>query len=71
MILSFSVLLFIIFILELSAGISGYVLRNDAESLIEGQLNDTMKQYIHTEKPNDVTVLWDYVQREVSCNILN
>ncbi|TMW39853.1 hypothetical protein DOY81_015067, partial [Sarcophaga bullata] len=62
LILTFSVLLGLIFILELAAGISGYVLRSDAESLIKDTLSTSMKQY-NNVKPNDVTSLWDYVQR--------
>uniref|UniRef100_T1GKG0 Uncharacterized protein n=1 Tax=Megaselia scalaris TaxID=36166 RepID=T1GKG0_MEGSC len=64
MILIFSVLLGIIFILELAAGISGYVLRNDAETLIGKQLEETMAKY--KEDPT-IGSLWDYTQREFSC----
>lgn len=66
LILTFSVLLGIIFILELAAGISGYVLRSDAQSLIKESLTGSMKQY-STNSSNDVTVLWDYVQRTFTC----
>ncbi|KAM7350928.1 tetraspanin 29Fa [Cochliomyia hominivorax] len=66
LILSFSVLLGLIFILELAAGISGYVLRSDAEALIKGTLSDSMASY-NTTKTNDVTVMWDYVQRTFTC----
>lgn len=65
LVLSFSVLLGLIFILELAAGISGYVLRSDAENLIKGSLTESMKDY-STNNTNDVTILWDYVQRAVS-----
>lgn len=65
MIFSFSVLLGLIFILELAGGISGYVLRNDAESLIKDKLRSTMLEYNQTNKL-DVAYLWDEVQRDVS-----
>lgn len=65
LILSFSVLLGLIFILELAAGISGYVLRSDAETLIKGTLTDSLAEY-KTDKPTEQTILWDYVQRTVS-----
>jgi len=66
LILIFSVLLGIIFVFELSAGISGYVLRADASKLI----NETLTQSIQEYKPNtstDMTMLWDFVQREFTC----
>ncbi|KAL9929508.1 tetraspanin 29Fa isoform 1-T2 [Glossina fuscipes fuscipes] len=66
LILTFSVLLGIIFILELSAGISGYVLRSDAESLIKVTLTDSLGKYNNT-KVDEVTVLWDYVQKTFTC----
>lgn len=64
MILTFAVLMVIVFILELAAGISGYVLRNDTESLIRTGLQDSMKSYIAQEK--QTTYLWDHIQRGVS-----
>lgn len=66
LILTFSVLLGIIFILELSAGISGYVLRSDAESLIKGSLTNSLARYNNTNV-DEVTVLWDYVQKTFTC----
>lgn len=70
MIFSFSVLLGLIFILELAGGISGYVLRNDAESLIKDKLRSTMLEYNQTNKL-DVAYLWDEVQRDFHCCGLN
>ncbi|KAH8377898.1 hypothetical protein KR093_007756 [Drosophila rubida] len=66
LILSFSVMLFIIFILELAAGISGYVLRNDAYSLIETSLSHSMSDY-NSSTQNPTTSLWDEVQRDFQC----
>ncbi|EDW57921.1 CD63 antigen [Drosophila virilis] len=66
LILSFSVMLFIIFILELAAGISGYVLRTDAVSLIRTSLSESMSSYKNTTE-NPTTVLWDDVQRDFNC----
>lgn len=66
LILSFSVMLFIIFILELAAGISGYVLRNDAYSLIQTELKSSMSSYSNTTE-NPTTGLWDDVQRDFNC----
>lgn len=51
-----------IFILELSAGISGYVLRNEAGQMLRGNLETTMKDYI---KYPYIARLWDEVQTDV------
>ncbi|XP_030561550.1 CD63 antigen [Drosophila novamexicana] len=66
LILSFSVMLFIIFILELAAGISGYVLRSDAVSLIRTSLDESMSSYKNTTQ-NPTTALWDDMQRDFNC----
>ncbi|XP_017075330.2 CD63 antigen [Drosophila eugracilis] len=66
LVLSFSIMLAIIFILELAAGISGYVLRNDASTLIKTSLTDSLHEYNVVGK-NSTTKLWDDVQREFDC----
>ncbi|XP_060647354.1 CD63 antigen [Drosophila nasuta] len=66
LILSFSIMLFIIFILELAAGISGYVLRNDAYSLINSTLFDSLSEY-NSVRATPTTALWDNVQRDFQC----
>lgn len=59
-------MLFIIFILELAAGISGYVLRSDAVSLIRTSLDESMSSYKNTTQ-NPTTALWDDMQRDFNC----
>lgn len=66
LILSFSVMLFIIFILELAAGISGYVLRNDAYVMINTTLDNSLFKYEPLAQ-NAQTSLWDEVQRDFHC----
>lgn len=66
MILTFCGLLTIIFILELAAGITGYILKNSTNSLITDTLQPTMKDYINKEKPH-IAVAWDDVQSRFSC----
>lgn len=51
-----------IFILELSAGISGYVLRNEAGQMLRANLETTMRDY--TKLPY-IARLWDEVQKDV------
>lgn len=64
--LIFAILLGFIFILELAAGISGYVLRSDATNLIEQSLENTLKEYSQINENNPYTIIWDYVQNNVT-----
>lgn len=64
MILTFSILITIIFIFELSAGIAGYVLRGDTKELVKGELRSSMVKY---NKDKTVTYLWDTVQVQFDC----
>ncbi|XP_043656082.1 CD63 antigen [Drosophila teissieri] len=66
LVLSFSVMLAIIFILELAAGISGYVLRNDASDLIKNSLTYSLHEY-NSDNQNATTKLWDDIQDEFEC----
>ncbi|KAL7739229.1 hypothetical protein ACLKA6_015087 [Drosophila palustris] len=66
LILSFSVMLFLIFILELAAGISGYVLRSDAYDMINSTLYKSMFEYKSLNQ-TQTTALWDDVQRDFNC----
>lgn len=66
MVVTFASLMVLIFILELSAGISGYVLRNDAADLIENKMLATMKDY-GQNKSKEITVVWDNLQRDFEC----
>uniref|UniRef100_A0A182J8J5 Tetraspanin n=1 Tax=Anopheles atroparvus TaxID=41427 RepID=A0A182J8J5_ANOAO len=66
MTLTFSVLLILIFILELAAGISGYVLRNDTRELVSNALNSSMKSY-GTNNSGDITLIWDEIQVDFDC----
>lgn len=61
----FSGLLVLVFILQLAAGISGYVLRNQTKDLLYNSLNRTMFLYTNETTSNEYTILWDQVQRNV------
>ncbi|XP_055852225.1 CD63 antigen [Episyrphus balteatus] len=65
-ILIFSALLGIIFILEISAGISGYVLRGDAEKFVDKRLKETILNY-NKDGYDGTTFLWDSIQRQYRC----
>ncbi|KOX68753.1 hypothetical protein WN51_07246 [Melipona quadrifasciata] len=62
MIVTFTSLLVIVFILELSGGISGYVLRARASSIIQDKMKDSMQQY---QNSSEISIVWDNLQRDV------
>lgn len=63
MMLMFSILIIAIFILELLAGISGFMLRNDTSLTLTGNLNSTMQDYTSMH----VSEVWDSVQQSFQC----
>ncbi|XP_011495693.1 PREDICTED: CD63 antigen [Ceratosolen solmsi marchali] len=64
MIVTFATLMVLVFILELSAGISGYVLRNTASENIQEKMLETMKNY---NKSVDITEVWNKLQKDFEC----
>ncbi|KAG6802585.1 hypothetical protein HZU73_01420 [Apis mellifera caucasica] len=64
MIITFTSLLIIVFILELSGGISGYVLRARASSIIQNKMKDTMKMYTDNK---EIAYVWDKLQQDFNC----
>jgi CD63 antigen len=56
----------IIFILELAAGITGYVLRNSTYALITDALKPTMPEYINPNKTH-IAYGWDNIQETYKC----
>lgn len=64
MIVTFTSLLVLVFILELSGGISGYVLRSRASEVIQSKMNDTMQKYNSSE---EIAFVWDRLQLEFDC----
>lgn len=61
--MQFSVLLLLIFALELGAGIAGYMMRGDVHTMIENRLNITMGEYVTND---DIHRSWDIMQHDVS-----
>lgn len=66
MTLTFSILLVFIFILELAAGISGYVLRNDTYTLLSNTLQGSMSKYGGNTN-QEITIIWDEIQVDFDC----
>jgi len=65
MIVTFTALMVLVFILELSGGISGYVLRNRAGEVIDEKMKETMFQYSKNE--SEIVKAWDTLQRGFEC----
>lgn len=68
MIITFSVLLLLIFALELGAGITGYMMRGEVGNMLGNRLNDTMRQY---NSNDDIRRSWDIMQHDLQCCGMN
>ncbi|XP_012229465.1 CD63 antigen [Linepithema humile] len=64
MIITFSVLLLLIFALELGAGITGYMMRGEVSNMLENRLNSTLRAYNTNE---DIRRSWDIMQHDLQC----
>lgn len=64
MVMTFAVLLGLIFILEIAAGITAYVLRDKAQDFVDEKLNLALRKY-----PTDegIRKTWDRAQEEFQC----
>lgn len=65
MVVSYIALLVLIFILELSAGIAGYVCRDAAKEVLTTKLTESMVNY--GKNDTVITTLWDVIQRNFEC----
>lgn len=64
MIITFTSLLVIVFIMELSGGIAGYVLRARASTIIQDKMEETMKVYRNN---TEIAIVWDRLQHDFDC----
>ncbi|KAG7202540.1 hypothetical protein KM043_009738 [Ampulex compressa] len=64
MIITFSVLILLIFALEVGAGIAGYIMRGEVGTMLETRLNATMKEY---NVDDDIKRSWDIMQHDLKC----
>lgn len=64
MTLTFSILLAIVFIIEIAVGVAAYVARGKVKTVLEEQMQNTMKNY--NDKDN-VKKAWDGMQTEFQC----
>ncbi|XP_013782440.1 CD63 antigen-like [Limulus polyphemus] len=66
MVMTFAVLLFIIFVLELVAGILAYVYKSEVETVLRKNMKNAMMNY--NESNHDiVTKTWDDMQSNLKC----
>jgi len=66
MVMTYAVLLGLIFILEISAGIAGFVLRGKVEGMMRTGMEDSMTNYGKPENEG-VTKAWNKVQETFDC----
>jgi hypothetical protein len=66
--MQFSVLLLLIFALELGAGISGYMMRSKVSAMLEKCMNAALVDYNNRD---DFRTSWDIMQHDVSANYLS
>lgn len=66
MIFTFSILLAIIFLMELGAGLATYVLKTEVRGIIEENMEKGLQNY-NVAKHKGVTETWNVVQHELKC----
>lgn len=64
MVMSFAVLLIIIFILELTAAIAGYLLRAEVHNVVESGMNKSIESYMTS---NTTAEGWNIMQHDFKC----
>ncbi|KAL3269915.1 hypothetical protein HHI36_008972 [Cryptolaemus montrouzieri] len=64
MIITFSILLVLIFVLEVTAGVLGYIHRSEVGVMLEDKLNSTISEYY---KNDEIKNTWDIAQHEGEC----
>lgn len=68
MLMLFSVLLFLILVVEIAAGALGFVYKGKVQEIGEHELKRTMADYNRTsDKANPVKIAWDFMQRNLAC----
>ncbi|XP_060529013.1 CD63 antigen-like [Cylas formicarius] len=68
MIITFSVLLCLVLILEVAAGVVGYIRRNDVGIMLEDTLNSTMYKYNTNQ---EIKRTWNSAQHDLKCCGMN
>jgi hypothetical protein len=61
--LQFAGMLLVVFGMELASGITGYVLQDDVEEMLQNTVNKSMNEYLYR---SEITKTWDIMQHDVS-----
>ncbi|XP_025602937.2 tetraspanin-12 [Athalia rosae] len=64
MIVTFSTLMVLVFILELAGGISGYVLRSHATHVVADKMHESMARYSESK---EIALVWNNLQEHFQC----
>lgn len=64
MLITFAVMLGLIFIMEVAGGITGYLLQDDIHGMLETRMASGMQDY---GKHQDITNSWDVLQYDLKC----
>jgi len=62
MVMTFGLLLFVIFVVELAGGISAYVYKSDVKTFLKDNMLNTIKQ-----NKSDANIIWDEMQTKWRC----
>ncbi|KAK9708989.1 Tetraspanin family [Popillia japonica] len=69
MVITFSVLILLIFGMEAVVGIAGYIRRNEVKSMLESRFNESMHAYYQNQ--TEVQQSWNILQHELKCCGMN
>lgn len=64
MVMTFSILMGVIFVMELSVGIAGYILSDETTDVLTSNLNASMARYNQSQ---ELTEVWDQLQENLHC----
>lgn len=64
MIVTFTALLCLVFVLEIAVAIAVFATRDQLQSVVTKSLKDSVPNYYYDD---DITIFWDQVQKEISC----
>nr|WBW70071.1 venom protein [Lampona murina] len=62
MVMTFGILLFLVFVIEIAGGITAYVNRSEMEDFLMKNMNDTIQQH-----KKDAMKVWDEMQMKLHC----
>jgi len=64
MLITFAVLLFVIFLMEVAGGVAGYMMQQDIDSMLKQRMDSSMQDY---NKNTEITNSWNVLQYDLKC----